>query len=254
MSNISVWAKQLIWCWMNGLDDCFILAICFYLENFFLNRKVWRIKNTHYSNEPLVTFFHICFRFLLKETKHSRLIWPFVLYPTPILLYLSSEVSTIMKLLWMHFVPSSFLSFFLSFLLSFFFQTDKELRVRQECIDAHWFQSIFNLSGRGTFAAGFLDHSRKVDHEKETSVWGKKRCYFVDRLRIWMESTLPDYLAKGELLCRTRMLTGREWPKFVLRANKGGCELRSLPVSQQRSAADQEERDGFALRSPRAHF
>lgn len=107
--TFSVWAKQLIQCWMDGLDDCFILAICFYLGIFFFikSREVWRIiKNTHYSNELLVTFFHICFRFLLKETKHSILTWPFVLYPTPILLYLSSEVSTIMDLLLMHFVFS----------------------------------------------------------------------------------------------------------------------------------------------------
>ena len=91
--------------WMVWMTVLF-LQYAFIWRIFFLNRKVWRIKNTHYSNESLVTFFHICFRFLLKETKHSRLIWPFVLYPTPILLYLSSEVRTIVTLLWMHFVSS----------------------------------------------------------------------------------------------------------------------------------------------------
>lgn len=85
---------------------------CFYLENFLKSRKVWRIiKNrvscTHYHSEPLVTFFfHICFRVLMKEIKHTRLMWPFVLYLIPILLYLFSEMSTIMNLLWMPFMFS----------------------------------------------------------------------------------------------------------------------------------------------------
>lgn len=41
----------------------------------------------------------------------------------------------------------------------------------------------FLLPGRGIFAAGF-GLFRKVDQAKETECMGKKRCYFVDRLRI----------------------------------------------------------------------
>lgn len=49
-------------------------------------------------------FFMLASDFLMKEIKHFKQIWPFVLYSIPVLLRLLSEVVTIMTLLWMHFI------------------------------------------------------------------------------------------------------------------------------------------------------